>query len=174
MKYRQRSWIHPKVAIRKSKLGGKGLFATEPTTKGKVVFVWGGKVMTKKAIKNGEYKKGTAVEIGEGKYFADPPNESPGKDDYLNHSCEPNLWLKDEVTLIAKRDIAKGEELTADYGTWVSRSYWKMKCDCGSSLCRGIITGDDWKRPDLQKRYKNHFSPYLNKRIEKLKPVSRV
>lgn len=124
--------------------------------------------MTEKDIKKRKYKKGTSVEIGEGLYLAGKLNESSGKEDFLNHSCNPNLWLKNEVTLIAKRNIKKEEELTADYGSWVSRDYWKMKCNCGSSLCRDIIMGSDWKKRELQKRYKNHFSPYLNKRIKNL------
>ena len=34
---------------------------------------------------------------------------------YTNHSCDPNVWMQDEVTLAARRDIAIGEELTIDY-----------------------------------------------------------
>jgi hypothetical protein len=168
MKYRKKSWIGSKIEIRDSQLGGKGLFAKIPIKRGEVVIVWGGTLMTEEDIKKGKYRKGTAVEVGEGTYLAGKPNEPISKDDFLNHSCDPNLWLKDEVTLIARRNIKKGEELTTDYATWVSRSYWKMKCNCGSPLCRGTITGNDWKRKDIQKKYRNHFSPYLNERIKRL------
>ncbi len=33
----------------------------------------------------------------------------------LNHSCDSNLWMADEATVVARRDIAAGEELTLDY-----------------------------------------------------------
>ena len=29
------------------------------------------------------------------------------------------------------------------------------------------MTGDDWKLPELQTRYAGHFSPYIQRRIEK-------
>jgi hypothetical protein len=32
---------------------------------------------------------------------------------FLNHSCDPNVWMEDEVTLAARRDLGVGEELTA-------------------------------------------------------------
>ena len=37
---------------------------------------------------------------------------------FTNHSCDPNIWMKDAVTLIARRDIQIDEELTADYALW--------------------------------------------------------
>jgi len=40
-----------------------------------------------------------------------------------------------------------------------------MECRCGSPLCRGVITGDDWRRTDLQARYRGHFSPFIDARI---------
>jgi hypothetical protein len=165
MKYRRKSWISPKIEVKDSQISEKGLFARAPIKKGEVIIIWGGTLITEDDVKKGRYRKGTAVEVGEGIYLAGKPNEPTSKDDFLNHSCDSNLWLKDEVTLIARRNIKKGEELTADYATWVSRSYWKMKCNCGSPLCRGIVTGNDWKRKDVQRRYKYHFSPYLKRKI---------
>ena len=164
-KYKSESWLDSRVEVRSSSLGGKGLFAKKPIKKEEKVIVFGGIVLTEKEIAKGEYQKGSSVEIGEGLYIAGKPGEADNVD-FLNHSCNPNLWLKDEVTLIAKYDIKKDEELTADYATWISRPYWKMECNCKSKFCRKIITGNDWELKDLQKRYRNHFSPYLNKRIK--------
>lgn len=168
MNYKKESWTSPKVEVRKSRTGGKGLFTKVPIKKGETVIIWGGALMTEEDIKKGRYRKGTAVEVSKGKYLANRPNEPLGKEAFMNHSCNPNLWLKDEVTLVAKRNIKKREELTADYGTWVSRPDWKMRCNCGSRLCRRVITGNDWKRKDIQKRYKNHLSPYLKEEIKRL------
>ena len=36
----------------------------------------------------------------------------------FNHSCEPNVWYSGyEQTVVARRDIKRGEELTVDYCT---------------------------------------------------------
>lgn len=172
-KYNKESWINSRVEIRGSKLNNKGLFAKAPIRKDEVVMIWGGELFTNEDIREGKYRKGSSVEIDEGIYLAGKPDEPPGLDDFLNHSCNPNSWLKDEVTLIAMRDIKRDEELTADYGTWISRPDWKMECKCGSEVCRKIITGEDWKLRKLQERYNNHFSPYLNERIKKVVCVGR-
>ncbi len=131
-KYRNETWIDPRVGVRESRIGGEGLFAEAPIREGEMVMIWGGTLMKEDEIEEGKYKKGTAVEVGEGLYLAGKPESEPERGDRLNHSCDPNLWLRDEVTLEAKRDITAGEELTADYGTWVSRPGWRMECKCGS------------------------------------------
>lgn len=88
---------------------------------------------------------------------------------FINHSCDPNAWMEDACTIVAMRGIANGEEITADYALWEADenhvSPWS--CQCGSTLCRKKITGRDWRMPELQKRYREHFSPLLNKRIKK-------
>jgi len=81
----------------------------------------------------------------------------------INHSCNPNTWAKDAFTIIARKNIKSGQEITADYTMWNDTI---EKCACGSSLCRGRITESDWMLPELQKRYKNHFTPFLNKKIK--------
>src|SRR5258705_189171 len=82
-----------------------------------------------------------------------------------NHSCDSNLWMRDELMLEARRDIATGEEVTIDYALQTSVADWEMACNCGSALCRKVVRGDDWLRPELQDRYRGHFSPFLNERI---------
>jgi hypothetical protein len=75
--------------------------------------------------------------------------------------------MKDAYTLIAKREIKAGEEITADYALWENdpsfRSTWI--CKCGSQSCRKTITGSDWKLTDVQEKYRDHFSPLINKLI---------
>jgi hypothetical protein len=43
-----------------------------------------------------------------------------------------------------------------------------VECKCGSPNCRGTVTGKDWQRPELQKRYAGYFSAYLAAKIELL------
>ena len=40
------------------------------------------------------------------------------------------------------------------------------KCLCGTALCRGLVTGNDWKRKDLQKKYGRHFLSYVLEQID--------
>ncbi len=63
-------------------------------------------------------------------------------DDYINHSCNPNsgLIIKNEkVNLIAIKNIKNGKEITYDYSTTINEDNWKMRCNCGSKICRKII-----------------------------------
>lgn len=144
------------------------MFAREPIKAGEVILVWGGVVLTKEELEVGRYRKGTLSAIAENLWLGDSADGEDYAADYTNHSCDPNLWMKDEVTLAARRDIAAGEELTADYMMWEAdenyRAAWQ--CKCRSPHCRKIITGRDWWLPELQERYKDHFSPFLNKRIQ--------
>ncbi len=82
-----------------------------------------------------------------------------------NHSCDPNLWLTAPVDISARRDIEVGEEVLTDYATYTMAPDWRMACSCGSGLCRGTVTGDDWRRPELQTRYAGHFAYPIERRI---------
>ena len=83
---------------------------------------------------------------------------------YSNHSCDPNLGVRGEITFVAIRDIRVGEELTHDWAITDDDDYL-VECKCGASNCRKILTGKDWQRPDLQKRYTGYFSAYLARKI---------
>ena len=40
-----------------------------------------------------------------------------------------------------------------------------MQCRCGTPSRRATIGGQDWQRPDLQRKYGNYFSSYLLHRL---------
>jgi predicted ester cyclase len=174
--YRPTDWIDPRIEIRPSSIHGRGMFATALIQRGEVVTVWGGAFVltdrdrvTKRALGALGYTLGT---IGEGLYLVAMLRE--GEEDVtnlINHSCDPNVWMHDEVTLAARRDIAAGEELTMDYAVIEGSEDWVglFECRCGSPLCRGRFTGKDWRREDLQARYGGHFSPFINERIRGLR-----
>ncbi len=165
--YRHTSWIDPRVELRPSPIDGIGMFASGRIVKGQPVVIWGGTVFTEEEIREGKARKHSVAEIGEGLYLAAGRGGQESPDDFKNHSCDPNVWMDDEVTLAAMRDIAAGEELTADYAMWSTDPNWTLpgSCGCGSRLCRRAVTGNDWKLKDLQERYRCHFSPYINDRI---------
>ena len=87
-----------------------------------------------------------------------------------NHSCDSNLWMRDAVTLEARRDIGTSDEITVDYALQTAVD-WEMPCNCRSQSCRRVVRGSDWTRPELQERYRGHFSPFLNARIQRAAKV---
>ena len=162
-------WINPKINIKKSLIEGQGLFANKNIKKGEKLIVWGGDYINSNEVK--KYKKmgKLVIQWDEDLYSVEERGDEKGY--FINHSCEPNMWMIDAYTIIAKRNIAINEELAIDYALFEANENYisKWQCQCGSSLCRGQITGTDWRNPKLQDRYKNHFSPLLNKRIQEIK-----
>lgn len=92
---------------------------------------------------------------------------SPGPKDtsyYVNHSCEPNTKVvkrKKEISLVAIRDIAKGEEIVFDYSTIIAKDdIWTMKCNCGTANCRkNIKQWDRLPKKVLEKYLKDKIIP---------------
>ena len=84
---------------------------------------------------------------------------------HLNHSCEPNLGLQGQIAFVAMRDIAADEELTFDYAMTDDEPY-EMECNCGAPSCRRVITGHDWMKSELQRRYDGYFSWFIQRRLD--------
>jgi len=166
-----KSWHSPKVEVKeKSRIEGKGLFAKEDIKKGTIVFIKLGHVVTfeeaSKLMKElGDY----TVQITD--EFLLSPRTKEGVDNtgiFINHSCDPNVGPDGDIIHVALRDIKKGEELCYDYAMCTTHPF-RLECNCGTKYCRSVITGEDWKRKDLQQRYGNHFSYFILKKIKKMK-----
>ncbi|MGE5260086.1 MAG: SET domain-containing protein, partial [Actinomycetota bacterium] len=150
--------------------GGKAVFAREVIEPGELIGVWSGRIATADQLDElpEEIRRHT-VQVEEGLYLASlTANDAP---DFINHSCEPNAGLDGQVAIVALHRILPGEEVTIDYAMCDGSAYDEFDCACGSHLCRGRVTGDDWRNPVLWERYAGHFSPYLARRIEALKRV---
>ena len=63
------------------------------------------------------------------------------------------------------REIQEGEELSFDYAMSDADDYDEFICECGENGCRGLITGADWRRPELQSAYEGWFSNYISSKI---------
>lgn len=170
-KYLPTSWIDLRIEVRTSPMQGQGLFAAAPLKAGEVVMIWGGQLFTEAEIAAGKAARGSYSVIAAGLYLGTAVEEGKHPDDFMNHACDPNVWLDDAVTLVARRDMAAGEELTANYALWEADESWvaRWTCQCGSPLCRRVITGQDWRLPELQVGYGQHFSPFINERIRRLR-----
>jgi hypothetical protein len=168
--YRLESWLDPRIEVRGSGVDGRGAYARASIAAGDIVIVWGGAVLTKAELASASIVLDSEHAISEDLYFMTPADEWDAPDYYLNHSCDSNLWMVDEVTLSARRDSAAGEELTADYAFWQADESFVSDwvCRCGSPLCRTRVSGRDWRLPELQARYRGHFSPFINARIARL------
>lgn len=60
---------------------------------------------------------------------------------YANHSCDPNcrsVKISGRIWLRSIRPIARGEEITYDYG-YDFKNYTDNPCSCGSPRCAGYI-----------------------------------
>lgn len=86
---------------------------------------------------------------------------------FFNHSCSGNLGFNEDGDFIALRAIRKGEELTYDYGLAESNPKFRMPCKCKDKQCRKIITGNDWKNKEYQKKHFHQFLPILREFIKK-------
>ncbi len=144
-----------------------GVFATEAIAAGTICIVFGGFVTPGDLFRQlPPLRQHHSLQIGDDLFMACDVELHDG--DLVNHSCAPSLGFVGEITLIALRDIAADEQLTFDYATCDSQPYDEFECECGTALCRTKVTGEDWMLRELQDRYRGHFSPYLQKRIDNL------
>jgi SET domain-containing protein len=162
------SYISPKaVKGRPSAIAGRGLFAVEPIGRGEIVAIKGGHVIDEETYRRHADVIGVSdIKIADGFYLAAlDPAEYEGIMLFLNHSCEPNAGVQGSIVFVAIRDIAAGEEITVDYAMFDDCDDC-MECSCSTPSCRGVVTGRDWQRPELQERYGSYFSWYL---LEKMR-----
>jgi hypothetical protein len=161
------SYCSPKTQVRESRIHGRGLFAVADIAKNEIVAVKGGHVVDGKTLREKITPRLGPVEIQiDDDLFIAPVTEEERELSmlYSNHSCNPNLGVRGEITFVATRDISAGEELTHDWAMTDDDDY-SVECNCGAPNCRQILTGKDWQRPALQKRYAGHFSAYLARKI---------
>ncbi len=160
-------WVHPSIVVRSSAIAGGGLHARAPLPAGVVVIRLGGRLVDTATLHElfaraepGEYVDTFAV--GEDAHLVLPPGTTAH---YGNHSCEPTMWPVGAYELATCRPVAAGDELTVDYGLISDDPTFRMDCDCGAAGCRRVVTGADWRRVDLQRRYAGHWPPGLQRRI---------
>jgi uncharacterized protein len=160
------SYISPKAAKgRLSEIEGRGLIAVAPIAAGEIVAIKGGHIVDTATLHAlPERLQNSDVQIADGFHLvALEEAEYEPVMLFLNHSCEPNVGFAGNIVLVAMRDIAAGEELTTDYALFDDDD-GEMECRCGTASCRAVISGRDWQRPELQRKYGDYFSWYLRRR----------
>ena len=156
------SYLSPKAAVKTSPIHGNGLFAKEPILAGEIVCVKGGHIFLRDNLQEVSAQLGPAeIQIGKNLFIGPlSQEEREGGMIFSNHSCDPNIGVKGQIVFVAMRDIKAGEELTHDWAMTDNDTY-EMQCHCSASNCRKVITGQDWRKPDLQERYRGFMSWYL-------------
>jgi hypothetical protein len=161
------SYISPKAAAKQSLIHGTGLFAVEAFAAGEIVCIKGGYIFDRETLRSMPgWFRSAEIQVAQD-LFIGPTEESEreGCMIFSNHSCDPNIGVRGQIVFVAMRDIEAGEELTHEWATTDDDDY-ELECNCGSALCRKVITGQDWQRKDLQEKYQGFFSWHLAEKIQ--------
>ncbi len=167
------SYLSSKLEARpKANGSGNGIFSLELIRKGELVAVFGGVVYEWDAfIHLPERDRSLCIQVEDRLFLVPRPI---GEGDYVNHSCNPNAGLSGQIGLVAIRDIKVGEEVCFDYAMSDTMPYDEFECGCGQPTCRGKVTGNDWQKPELQKRYAGFFSPHVQRKIDAMRKEKRA
>ena len=159
----RQSWLSPLAVSRSAGAKGVGVFALETIPAGTTVAGFGGRVVDRAELDQlDEEIRVHALQIDDDLFIA---SELPFDDaDFVNHSCDPNCGILGSVLLVTMRPVAPGEELCFDYAMTDTDDYDEFECSCETVLCRGTITGADWKQPELRDRYRGWCSAYIARR----------
>jgi len=137
----KRGWreIYATLAVRRSTLVGRGLFATHPIpARVKIGEFEGERIALREARRRAHGRK--VIAIVELERHAIDATAARHGFRFINHSCDPNTFMRctpARAEFYARRAIAAGEELTVDYGE--SHHDGKLRCRCGAACCRGFI-----------------------------------
>ncbi len=163
-----KTYRSPKIEVRDDTLAGRGVVAVEAIARDEIVAIKAGNIITLDELEQATRVAGDmALQIDDEFYIAPrSPDEVMDMSVMINHSCDPNVGFRGQVVYVAMRDIEAGEELCHDYAMERSDDY-ELDCRCGSPLCRGKVTGQDWKLPELQQRYGDYFSIYIRNKFQR-------
>ena len=113
----------PRIARRRSKLHGWGVFALEPINKNKRIVDYAGELIDYKESLKREtkyLKRGEIWCFTVNSRWVRDANSGGNVARFINHSCKPNCYthiVDRTIWIRAARNIKAGEELTYDYHT---------------------------------------------------------
>jgi hypothetical protein len=169
MQMTSHSYISPKAAVKESVIHGQGLFAIAQIGRDEIVCVKGGHIFDGATLRAmTAWYRAAEIQIAEDLFIGPlSEKEREGSMIFSNHSCEPNIGVRGQIVFVAMRDIEPGEELTHDWAM-TDDDDSELDCRCGATSCRQIVTGQDWRRKDLQEKYRGYLSTYLSEKIKRL------
>ena len=136
-----------KYIMKGNSIAGYGIYATRIIAANELIFK--GEEMSQRIVSFGYVEKNWNIKEKDifrkyayplsKKVFllwdSDPSGWAP-----QNHSCDPNCKYEG-LNVVAKRNIAKAEELTLDYTSFLDENMEPFECQCNAPNCRGLITG---------------------------------
>ena len=144
---------------------GRRAVARRTIHSGERIVVWSGDVITGvDVVRLSARERDYLLQIDDDRYLH-AGLQSLAAADFINHSCDPNCGFVDARTLVAMREIHAGEAVTFDYAMSDTSAFVDFDCRCGSRACRGRMTGEDWRRPEVQARYEGWFAPHVQRLI---------
>jgi uncharacterized protein len=106
------------VVVKKSRIHGKGIFASKNIPANELVMIISGEVISGKECERREWEDDNVYIFWNGRTYIDTINTKKIK--YINHDCNPNCEVlardKESLNLVSVREIKKGEEILMDYG----------------------------------------------------------
>jgi SET domain-containing protein len=131
--------LAPGLSIRKSPIEGKGCFSVQHfERRRKIAEYTGERISDAEANRRSKRRKLRICAI-DYRWSLDGSRGGNGTH-YINHSCEPNAYMKilyGHIIFMALRDIEPDEEITIDYESTLHSN--KKRCICGAPSCRGTI-----------------------------------
>jgi SET domain-containing protein len=131
--------IYAALRVRRSRVVGRGLFAGTPIAKRAKIGEFEGEVIGLREARR-RAKGRSVIAIVELERHALDATHSRRGFRFINHSCDPNTFMRctaERAEFYARRAIARGEELTVDYGQ--SHHDGRLRCRCGAANCRGFV-----------------------------------
>ena len=164
------------VIIQNSSVDGLGVFAARDFQPGQVIL----SIDDSRIVdadhplqpERGEYERHCDY-LAAGKVVLMQPPER-----YINSSCDPNTYVKTRDggrTVIARRSIKAGEEITYDYLiNCHGGAVWE--CHCGSPRCRRIMVSSFFELPlALQREYLPLLDDwFVQEHQEKVEPLKSL
>ena len=156
--------LHPSILVGKSGIDGLGLFARQPIRKDERIWQIDptSEFLTLTEAKRLPRKMWNQIyQCGIDTYVILTDGSQ-----YMNHSCNPNTWANGDRIFDARMGILVGEEVTCDYGTFLTDVDWEgMICQCKSRNCRRTITSRDCLNVDFQRTYVGHLPSWVTRCI---------
>lgn len=159
--------------VGKSKIQGKGIFIREGVKKGsRIGFVAGAK--KKFCPKTKKDSESIPRWFGVSKCIWIDPGNSIFR--FYNHSCNPNTAIIGTKTIVARRDIKAGEEITIDYSMTDADPAWTLEytCLCGSKNCRKIIRSIQHLKEKTVKEHLPFIPQYFFKAYKRVHPDAKL
>lgn len=149
--------IEDNIYTKETGVYGKSLFAKRDFKKDELVFVAFGPLVDEATIYTIPISNDLKI---------DPTEPSGNLCQFICHSCDPNLGIKNRTLFVAMRDIKKDEEIRIDYamlgyeyGNEITDE--ERVCKCGSDICRGKLGCYKELPENIKEKYKGYISDYL-------------